>query len=243
MVQILGGEWFLSTNIEIGNKDSYQVLKRKWIIEMGELDSLSRAEVAHVKQFISQSVDTYRSSYARLAKDHPRQSVFAGTVNPEDGIGYLKDNTGARRFWPLAIGVLHEIYLEKLTELRDQLIAEAVYRFKKGEAWHFTDVGVRAAAAVEAEARRQQDPWEGTVGIWLFNNKRTPRAQQAGVTTHEVLSNALDFEPAKVTRTDEMRTASALRMNGWSVVSRETRGGLTTRGLSTIPKVVSSRAR
>lgn len=81
-----------------------------WIIELAELDSLSRAEVSTVKAFISRRHDRFRPPYGKRLVDLPRQCVFAGSVNPEGG--YLKDATGGRRFWPVVCG---EIDIEALS--------------------------------------------------------------------------------------------------------------------------------
>lgn len=229
MVAILAGEWLYSSRLDINTKDAYQNLKRKWIVEMGELDSLHKADVSATKQFISQRTDTYRSSYARKAMDHPRQFVLVGTVNPEDGTGYLKDNTGARRFWPVPVGVLGPIQLDRIKKLRGQLFAEAVAAYKKGEKWHFTDLDVIKAAATATESRRQVDPWEEIVARWLKVNRSTSGDRKRGVSTHEILTTAFEMEISKINRGDEMRVAGALRMVGWTDVARETRTGITTR--------------
>ena len=60
----------------------------------------------------------------------PRQCIFVGTTNATT---YLHDPTGNRRFWPVKIGT---IQLAKVgTELVDQLWAEAVDAYRKGEPW------------------------------------------------------------------------------------------------------------
>jgi putative DNA primase/helicase len=213
--ELFGEEWFMSTTIEIGNKDSYQVLLKKWCVEFGELDALGRAEVTRIKQFISERVSRYRPSYGSKAQDFLRQCVFAGTTNSDE---YLKDDTGARRFWPVIIpGVLLldgslGVDLVVLGREREQLFAEAVVRFKKKEAWHITDPDLIKEAAAQAESRRQVDPWEVKVNAWL--REAGKGRLRRGVTTHEVLVDALQLEPGKLSRTDEMRAASVLRTCG-----------------------------
>jgi hypothetical protein len=80
--------------------------------------------------------------------DHPRQCVFAGTINPLEG--YLNDPTGARRFWPV---VCRDIDLETLVRDRDQLWAEARVRFQAGMPWWLDTPELEALARPEQEAR------------------------------------------------------------------------------------------
>lgn len=84
LFRILAGDaWFFDSAFDPGSKDSYQVLRRKWIIEWAELDGLTRTELSRVKAFVSSPTDTYRASYAKHSIDVPRQCVFVGTVNPD----------------------------------------------------------------------------------------------------------------------------------------------------------------
>ena len=97
---LAGDEWFLEMSIsDVTNVDAMQVLRRKWIAEMPEIDGWSRSETSHFKGYVSRQVDTYRASYGRGSRDYPRQCCFIGTTNARE---YLKDETGNRRFQPLA---------------------------------------------------------------------------------------------------------------------------------------------
>lgn len=84
------------------NKDDYQQLQGKLIVELGELSALNKSEVELTKNFISSPSDTYRGSYEHYSTPHPRKCVFIGTTNHQD---YLKDATGERRFYPIKCGV------------------------------------------------------------------------------------------------------------------------------------------
>jgi putative DNA primase/helicase len=213
LIRALAGDaWFLDTAFDIGSKDGYQALRRKWIIEMGELDSLSRTELSRQKQFISAVKDSYRPSYGRGTIDFPRQCVFVGTVNP-DGAGYGKDVTGARRFQPVT---LRKVDLKAIREERMQLWAEAVFRYRKCEKWHLRDPKVLKAAAKEAEERRQTDPWEHHFRAWLEDHKRTKN----GTTTEEMLSKALGMPLDRQGRAEQVRAAQALKSIGWGTVKR-----------------------
>src|SRR6201746_2041569 len=98
-------------------------MQGQWIVEFAELDAMNKSEASTIKAFMSRSVDIYRPCYGRLKDRFPRQCVFGGTVNPEP-TGYLKDATGARRFWSVACGVGKsedwKIDIAGLTKVRDQ---------------------------------------------------------------------------------------------------------------------------
>lgn len=220
-----GDEFFLdSLDVNIGSKDSRDQIRRKWIVELAELDALSRTDVASIKAFLSATTDNYRPSYGRVARDFPRQCVFAGTVN-DDGGGYLKDQTGNRRFWPVAVKTID---LERLRATRGMLWAEAVARYDAGAVWYLDDEELRRQHAAEAEARRARDPWEEVIGAWLDEFDRPQRRTQ-GVTVGEVLKEALDLAPTKMTRADEMRASAVLKRLRWSAAKREDRDGSRVR--------------
>jgi len=48
---------------ELGSKDAAMQTAGKWIIEIPELDALTRSAVTSVKSFMSRSVDRFRPPY------------------------------------------------------------------------------------------------------------------------------------------------------------------------------------
>lgn len=218
--------WFLETDVELGSKDAYHVIENKWIAELAELDSISRGEVSKIKSFISSRVDTYCKRYGRTATDQPRTIVFGGTVNPP--YKYLKDDSGGDRWWPARTTAtyLDQIDAGLLERDRDQLWAEVVVRYRKGEKWHITDASEIALARVEQEERRQEDPWEETVAAYLADKKRQTR----GVSCQELLA-ALQPLGARATPGDLMRVARLFQVLSWAPAGRPKAevGGKTTR--------------
>ena len=95
----LGMEWFSdSLNLsDMNDKTAAEKLQGYWIIEIGELAGMKKADLDKVKAFISRVDDKYRASFGRRVTPHPRQCVFFGTTNSENG--YLRDITGNRRYW------------------------------------------------------------------------------------------------------------------------------------------------
>jgi predicted P-loop ATPase len=72
---------------------------------------------------------SYTPKYGRQEVREARQCLFIGSTNEAH---YLRDATGARRFWSVTVG---EILLDELSADRDQLLAEAVSMLNAGAKW------------------------------------------------------------------------------------------------------------
>ena len=201
--RILGGDFFSDDIGELGTKDASLAAGKAWIIELAELDAMTRAEVSKIKAFVSRRIDHFRPPYGRNFVDVPRSSVFCGTVNP--GTKYLKDETGGRRFWPVACG--NTLKLTDLARDRDQLWAEAVHRYKKGEKWWLTEDDLVEAVSEEQEERYLADPWEPLIQTWLLDRTE--------VSTAEVLNACIQKQAGQWTRGDEMRVGAILHRLSW----------------------------
>jgi predicted P-loop ATPase len=169
-LRVLGGDWFTDHLPDLTNKDALQQLQGVWIIEIAELDSLRRAETHRIKSFISARVDRFRPPYGHTPRDFPRQCGFGGTVNPGSN-GYLRDETGARRFWTVACGKEWEsgqkADIASLATVRDQLWAEAVTRYQAGERWYLDTTELESAQAAAAEDRMEDDPRERKIAALI----------------------------------------------------------------------------
>ena len=134
LISRLAGEWFSdSLNLsDTKDKTAAEKLQGYWILEIGELAGLRKAEVETLRSFLSRQNDIYRAAFGRRATPHPRQCIFFGTTNAESG--YLRDTTGNRRFWPVKTpggGVKHS--WELTNEDISQIWAEVVVLVENGE--------------------------------------------------------------------------------------------------------------
>lgn len=210
---LFGPPWYAEMTEPPGAKDFYQVLAGRWVVEIAEMQSFARAEVAKVKQAITTQDDVYRPSYGRVARRFPRQTVFVGSTNEDD---YLRDHTGGRRFLPVRCT---EVDVAGLQGLRDQLWAEALTLYRRGFAyWQLP-----AEATEEQEARYQEDAWTDPIREWLAGRGPPssypgdqPLGPLAQTTITEVMARALDLELGKHSRQDQMRVGICLRRLGWS---------------------------
>ena len=103
LIAKLGGEWYSdSLNLsDMNDKTAAEKLQGYWIMEIGELAGMRKADLDKVKAFISRQDDKYRASFGRRVTPHPRQCVFFGTTNSQNG--YLRDITGNRRYWNVKV--------------------------------------------------------------------------------------------------------------------------------------------
>jgi putative DNA primase/helicase len=199
--EVMGAPWYSNDIAALGTKDSQQQLPGKWIIELDELDAVSRAsDWAAVKAFISRGTDHYRRSYRRDPEDLPRQNVFGGTTNSDT---WARDATGLRRFWPV---VCHNIDIAALRHDKDQLWAEArdAY-FTLAQPWWLDDEELIAVARDQQLARYDIDPWENKIRDFLYGKKV--------ITSSEIL-DAIGLPEKDRKRGDQMRIGNILRALG-----------------------------
>ena len=161
----LGKNWFSDTFSTVQGKEAYEQLKGGWIIEIGELSAMKKAEVESVKMFISKREDTYRAAYKRFMRSNKRQCVFYGTTNDAS---FLSDQTGNRRFWAIEVGAQKpkkSVFKIKESTI-DQIWAEAATWFKAGESLYLNEE-VSKLATEEQERYTVQDPRLGLVEDYL----------------------------------------------------------------------------
>jgi predicted P-loop ATPase len=191
--------WFSDRLSHVASKDAALEVAGVLLIEIAEMDALTRASSSAIKSFLTRRHDRFRPPYGKHMVRLLRQCVFAATINPPAG-GYLKDPTGARRFWPVACqGMVDRDGLEKV---RDQLWAEAVHRCKSGAPWWLETPKLEALATAEQAARFVVDPWEPPIREWLGDRTDT--------TIWELLEHALGLPPEAQTQSAQNRVAKIL---------------------------------
>lgn len=129
--------WFSDSLDTFQGKEAYEALQGSWILELAELSAAKRSDVERTKQFITKQDDKYRKAYAEKQGRYRRQCIFTATTNSAD---FLRDMTGNRRWWivPCAGKGIKDA-AEDLPEERDQLFAEAKYRYEQGETLYLPD--------------------------------------------------------------------------------------------------------
>ena len=167
LIAKLAGEWF-SDSLNLGDtkdKTAAEKLQGYWILEIGELAGLKKAEVETLRSFLSRQNDIYRAAFGKRATPHLRQCVFFGTTNAESG--YLRDTTGNRRFWPVKTPGSGKKQSWNLThEEILQIWAEALMYVRQGEKLYLSPE-MDALAKDEQREAMESDEREGLVREYM----------------------------------------------------------------------------
>jgi len=118
-------------HLDPSNKDSIFGAISHFIVEIGELDSSFRKDIARLKGFLTNDCDKMRRPYARGEIEMDRRTVFAATVNDEN---FLVDPTGNSRFWTISVEALDYLHTIDMQQLFAQLRLEV----RRGEQWWLT---------------------------------------------------------------------------------------------------------
>jgi predicted P-loop ATPase len=135
--------------------------------------------------------------------ESPRSCVFWGTTNAE---GYLKDETGGRRFWPIKA---RKVNVGGIRLVRDQLFAEAREHYFADRPWWIDGSDLHQAAREEQAKRYVGDPWDNAIQDLAAKNDE--------LSIDQVLL-VLGVKPGQRGQTDANRVVRCLKALGWSRV-------------------------
>ena len=166
LIARLGGAWYSDSLslTDMNDKTAAEKLQGYWLLEIGELAGMRKADIDKVKAFISRQDDKYRASFGRRVAPHPRQCVFFGTTNSD---AYLRDATGNRRFWTVRTPGGGARRTWQMTEGDvAQVWAEALCLANAGERLYL-DADLEEFAKAEQREAMEQDGREGMVRMYL----------------------------------------------------------------------------
>jgi predicted P-loop ATPase len=87
---------FSDASLDFENdKRAGELLKGKFIHELGELRNFNKADMNSLKQFVTRNEDCYRPSYGTTVVEQKRLTNFIGTTNEPK---FLRDLDGLRRY-------------------------------------------------------------------------------------------------------------------------------------------------
>ena len=213
----LGGQWYSDTFTTMQGKEAYEQVMGVWIMEVGELAGMRKAEAEQIKLYISKQTDRFRPAYGRRLQEFPRQCIFIGTTNEQQ---FLRDTTGNRRFWVVDTPNKPERdFWEELTpEVIGLIWAEAVEIYKAGEKLYLSKELEKAAREIQ-ESYEEENPRAGIIADYLdrllpedwenrdiydrrtwLESRAEGAVQRTTVCTLEIWAEALGGNPDKLDR-------------------------------------------
>lgn len=165
LIAKLGGPWFSDTFSTMQGKEAYEQVLGVWIMEVGELAGMRKAEAETIKLYISKQTDRFRPAYGRRLQEFPRQCIFIGTTNETQ---FLRDTTGNRRFWVVDTpnDPARDMWEELTPETVRQVWGEAAELYRKGEDLYLPRELEKVAREVQ-EAYEEENPRVGIVAEYL----------------------------------------------------------------------------
>ena len=149
------GEFYAVILGDVTSKDNQALLSAGvWGVLMDELDVLGKSEMRSIKSWVTRDFEKFRPTWGHRHEKRPRQCVFIASVNGDDWA--LEED---RRWWPVSCRGMFD--LDGLMAARDQLMAEALFRYKSGQKWYLhseDDKELIATAKIEQSARVPENP-------------------------------------------------------------------------------------
>jgi predicted P-loop ATPase len=122
-------EWYgevTASDLE-GGRNTIEALEGFLILEWGELGGVRNTEIGLIKKLLSSTSTSARKAYGIATTVFEHRFIIIGTTNEDR---YLKDSTGNRRFFPVKVGVRHDIKINEIKKDLDQFYAETMHHYK-----------------------------------------------------------------------------------------------------------------
>lgn len=165
---------------------SFEYTNGKWIVEIGELSALKKADMNFLKKYITDTSETHRVPYEPIAKNYKRQFVLYGTTNDSSFIP--DDPTGGRR-WIIIEGANDKKKIKKSMFEKEghyeiqQVLAEIYNEYKNGKSFLTVPKEWEETVLMKNKLYRYDDGLEGIIENYLENKDFC--------CTHEVYSEAI----------------------------------------------------
>jgi hypothetical protein len=185
---------------DLANRDASHALLGYRCVELGELASLLRTEKNAAKDFITWREDVYRQYGNGERIRRARECVFIGTTNDDD---FLRDATGNRRFWVIAVPKGFEIPTPWVREHRDEIWSAALALANDASFRHWFTREEEQHVNVTREDYQEKDSWHDTIADYC---KGKASVKAIDVFTKALLGEVKDFDRRKLLRvTDSLK--------------------------------------
>lgn len=217
-LEALASPWFAELSQKVDSLEFFRALRGKLLVEISEMASFKKSQTEEIKKMITTKQDHYRGMWGKHTEAHARVTIFVGTTNTS---GFLNDETGARRFWPIETTIANPHWIR---ENRDQLFAEASYRYKVWEQTREDEHGWWMMPVLETERQHEKfrdfDEWENMIEQWAEDTM----AMRQEFTITDCAKGAIGLPPNLIDRKNQLRISKVLTTLGWKKRSTTVEG-------------------
>ena len=217
---------------DTNSKTTIENMAGKWILEMGEMDTMKKDMVTAdaLKAFVSTQADSYRVPFGKRPERRARQCVFCGTSND---VNFLKDRTGNRRYLPVDCHATRETKnrifdYETARPYFRQVVAEAVHFYKR----HKNEPLVlphwlEETAKLMQEGHMEEDVWVSIIQDFL-DNEPVNRINAAFL-----YDKAFGRDPVDMRKGETSRILTIMRndIKGWHEIGKARMAGYGNSGI------------
>jgi predicted P-loop ATPase len=209
---LAGEEYFTSIHLQNFDKDERMICQSKWFIELGEVEqSIKRAQMGKIKQFLSERSDSFRKPYGKQVVTIPRSFILVGSTNKRE---FLLDETGNRRFWVIELN--EKINIDWVKANRDQIWAAAVAAYLANEPIYLNELEQEMSNRQNKQFEKE-DIWHPVIAEWVTKRGSKP------FTMAEIVSSALSKEVKQMNNLDQARVSQILQQLGYEKPTKTTR--------------------
>ena len=184
--------YFESLHFPMSDEELFDGTRTKWLVEFSD-PSTKRAEAEQAKGFLSRKQYQIRHKYGLLSSKHEYGFHMAMSGNVDGNTSIPADASGYRRY--LSVDCVKVTDYEGLTafldEHRQQIFAEAMYRYHAGERFEELPDALheaRDSAAQQKAGNGSLDNFFESVAAQVASLQAGDRFPEGGVSVHELVT-------------------------------------------------------
>lgn len=193
-------QYVFSGTINPSNKDTLVQISECILVNLDELENLSKNEIGVLKELISKAAVRIRRAYGFHVENMPRRASFSGSVNDKE---FLNDTTGNRRF--LCFEVTNIQYNHGIS--MDQVFSQAYALFSQDFQFWFDGTETQEIAANNEQF--QSIPFEED--LLLAHYEPIPKESATlFLSTTDIASNLAEHRKFNITASTKLNLGKAL---------------------------------
>lgn len=195
------------------NKDTLIYLSECVLINLDELENLTRNQLGSLKEIITKEKIKVRRPYGYMAENLPRRASFVGSVNSNE---FLTDTTGNRRFLCFEaeeINYEHDVDINKV-------LAQAYFLYKNGYRFWFNKAEIDEINKANEKFRSISLEEEALLSYF---EPCEPEDDSHYLTNTQILDQVTTYIKISINQGAKKRLGEALHKHGFSRVKRNNR--------------------